>query len=185
MAKGVVINDTRRKHREEVDEVCNMVFPPPQPVHAAPVETLERQDQQEHTQEALMKMVAARFRPGPKRLLVVEDFALKKIGSIHIPQTSQRPATSGRVCAVGTGIEGVKVGEHVVYAIFAGTLLPLSANERVRTLQESEIMVWVNDGLQPESGAENCKGCGAPLKTLVCDHCGRDHNWLKLAGEVE
>lgn len=134
MPKGVIINDHRGKREEE---------PRPQP--HAPVETMQRSDSQEHSQEVLIKMVAARFRPGPKRLLVVEDFALKKIGSIHIPGTSQRPATSGRVCAIGTGIEGVKIGDHVVYAIFAGTLLPLSANERVRTLQESEIMVWVND----------------------------------------
>jgi co-chaperonin GroES (HSP10) len=150
MPKGVIITDHRRKRSMEEKEDSPISKPritqeEYQHAQSAPVEAMQRNDKQPVTQEALMKMVAGRFRPGPKRILVVEDFALQKIGAIHIPQTSQRPATSGRVCAIGSGIEGVKVGDHVVYAIFAGTLLPLSASERVRTLQESEIMVWVND----------------------------------------
>jgi co-chaperonin GroES (HSP10) len=164
MPKGVIITDHRRKHRKEADQQKPIVprnhmvetkdgpeFLPYVPEHA-PINAMVQADIRRFTQEELMDLVAARFRPGPKRFLIVEDFPPTQIGRIIVPKKSQRPSTSGRVCAVGDGVVdsegkslGIKIGDHIVYAIFAGTLLPLSDVERVRAMQGSEIMCWVND----------------------------------------
>lgn len=97
------------------------------------------------TQQELMDMVAKRFpRVGGGRFLVVNDFAKRKEGSIIIPDTAQHPSTSGRVCVVGDSTQ-VKVGDHIVYAIFAGTSLPLAKDARVLAMKDEEIMCWIND----------------------------------------
>ena len=136
MAKAFVVNDTRRRSGSS-DE--NPV--PDQMAAAVPMQD----EGPAYTQQELMDMVAKRFpRAGKGRFLVVNDFAKRKHGMLYIPENAQRPTTSGRVC-VANDCEGIKVGDHVVYALFSGTSLPLAKDARVLAMKEEEVMCWIND----------------------------------------
>ncbi len=140
----VVINDHRRKEGEEWEAAPGKMFPPPiDPMAATAV---LRDTGPAYGQQELMDMVSKRFpRVGQDRFLVVQDFAPTKYGMIDIPDTAQRPSTSGRVCVVHPSCKEVKLGDHVVFAIFAGTSLPLANDARVRAMQEVEVMCWIDD----------------------------------------
>ncbi len=134
MAKGFAMNDHRRTDSSNDAEPDQMA------------QTMPKGDEgPAYTQQELMDMVAKRFpRAGKGRFLVVNDFAKRKHGSLYIPETAQRHTTSGRVC-VANDCEGIKVGDHVVYALFSGTSLPLAKDARVLAMKEEEVMCWIND----------------------------------------
>ena len=135
MAKGFAVVDHRRKAGDEPEE----------PVDQMAATFPKGDESPAYTQQQLMDMVAKRFpRAGKGRFLVVNDFAKRKHGMLYIPENAQRPTTSGRVC-VANDCEGIKVGDHVVYALFSGTSLPLAKDARVLAMKEEEVMCWIND----------------------------------------
>lgn len=64
-----------------------------------------------------------RLKPLGDRVVVLPTDDAQRItqAGIHIPDQAREVPTSGTVLAVGPGVQGLKVGERVVYGKYVGT----------------------------------------------------------------
>lgn len=60
--------------------------------------------------------------------------------TVIIPQNAQRKATSGIVVSCGAAVKALKVGERVLYSVFAGTEIEFKNRTILRIMHEHEIM---------------------------------------------
>jgi chaperonin GroES len=67
------------------------------------------------------------FKPLGNRVLAkIPEEKTQTEGGIYLPENSAKDKpTQAEVVAIGNGVEGINVGETVVYAKFAGTSLTL------------------------------------------------------------
>lgn len=80
----------------------------------------------------------------PKRgRVIVELDSFEYKGRLIIPDRAQVPPTTGKVVAVGDGVEGISVGEKVVFGVYSGTLLKFKNRPRMRVLIPDEILAEV------------------------------------------
>lgn len=63
-----------------------------------------------------------------------------KGGLLIAPESSQRRPTTGRVMSVGDECKKLKVGDHVLYGNYAGTLIEFKNKTAVRILGEDEVI---------------------------------------------
>ena len=79
--------------------------------------------------------------PSPGRVIVEED-RFHYGGKIIIPDATQRRPTTGKVIAIGPGVEweSLAIGVRVVYGLYSGTVINFKNNPAFRILQEGEIL---------------------------------------------
>ena len=103
------------------------------------------------------------IKPTSTRIMVLED-SFQYTGRIVIPDKVQRRPTTGMIVAVGedvgkykdigevdkntgmpvtTFVATYKVGERVVYGLYAGTVINLKGYPAYRMLTEDEVLGWV------------------------------------------
>ena len=82
--------------------------------------------------------------PSPGRIIVLED-SFHYGGKIIIPDTTQRRPTTGKVIAIGPGVEweALAIGVRLVYGLYSGTVINFKNNPAFRILQEGEILAVV------------------------------------------
>lgn len=88
-----------------------------------------------------------KFRPLGDRVIIKGGKAVEKIGSILIPETSQRKPSQGTVLAVGEGRwtdKGlqpltVKPGDQVMFNEWTGTEMTIE-NQKVLVVKQDEIV---------------------------------------------
>jgi co-chaperonin GroES (HSP10) len=90
------------------------------------------------------------IRPRGARVLVkIEQF--KYTGMIEIPQEAQRRPTTGIVKAVGTGVEGINIGDRVIFGVFAGTLLKFQNQPVYQLLADEEVLAILDSETEVEA----------------------------------
>ena len=102
------------------------------------------------------------FRPLHDRVLVRRlDSEAKSTGGIIIPDTAQEKPMEGEVLAVGPGARtdkgdliapGVKVGDRVLFAKYAGTEVKMDGEERV-IVKESDILGIIDGAASQKKAA--------------------------------
>lgn len=84
------------------------------------------------------------LRPMPGRIIVQRD-GFKYSGKILIPETAKRYGQTGKIIAVGEGIENslLKVGARVVWPLYGGTELQFAGRPWYMVLSQEEILAVV------------------------------------------
>lgn len=81
--------------------------------------------------------------PLPGRIIATEDgFAYE--GRIVIPERSQIRPTTAKVVSIGEGVKKVKVGDHIVFGQYNGTLIVFKGQPAYRVLTEDEILAKIH-----------------------------------------
>lgn len=71
------------------------------------------------------------LQPIGTRLLVKPDAADEKVGSFYVPEGNKEKPTKGEVIAVGSGVDGITVGDRIVYGKYRATELKVEGVELV------------------------------------------------------
>lgn len=85
--------------------------------------------------------------PLPGRILIEED-AFKYEGIIAIPDKAKRRPTTGVIVSIGEGVEGIVVGQHILYAQFSGTGIQLKNKPAYRVLSKDEILLFLEGEIE-------------------------------------
>lgn len=78
-----------------------------------------------------------------EKIVVRRDPAIKEIGGIALPETSQKEQAAGTVIDVGGEVKHVRVGDRVVFAVYAGVELEkdLGLGEDLKVMREDEVLL--------------------------------------------
>lgn len=119
------------------------------------------------------KEMACPIRPTSMRIIVKED-GFKYTGRLIVPDNVQRRPTSGIVEAVGDKVGRLeyeqskpaiigeevemkevfvptfKIGDHVVYGLYSGTVINFKGFPTYRSLSEEEIIGWLPTEIELE-----------------------------------
>lgn len=102
------------------------------------------------------KLAKVRLTPRNDWVVVSQDEIEKTQGGIYMPETSQARASTGIVMYVGPAVDGIGVGDRVLYGQFDGMTVILDAqlDSPVVVLKEDCIRAVIggNDGNDGRSG---------------------------------
>ncbi|MCH9634703.1 MAG: 10 kDa chaperonin [Chlamydiae bacterium] len=83
------------------------------------------------------------IKPLGKRILLKRSSAQQTKGGILLPETAQEKPKRGTVIAVGSSEEGVKVGDEVYFAAYAGSEVSMNNEEGYLILPMDEVLCVV------------------------------------------
>ena len=85
-----------------------------------------------------------KYRPLNNSVLVkVDEVVEKTSGGIYLPDQAKEDKTEGTIISIGDKVESVKVGDHILFGMYAGDGVLING-EKCKVIKESEILLIKN-----------------------------------------